>query len=74
VFTIPGFFRHLKRALGQAAAWGVSTPAGSPIIDIPMLQALALWAAVLIVALGLLADLAIVGLDPRVRHSGRTIG
>jgi peptide/nickel transport system permease protein len=74
VFTIPGFFRHLKRALGQAAAWGISTPAGSPIIDIPMLQALALWAAVLIVALGLLADLAIVGLDPRVRHSGSTIG
>ena len=45
-----------------------------PIIDIPTLQALALWAAVLIVALGLLADLAIMRLDPRIRTSGHTIG
>jgi peptide/nickel transport system permease protein len=74
VFTIPGFFRHLKRALGQAPGWGISTQAGVPIIDIPTLQALALWAAVLIVALGLLADLAIVRLDPRIRRSGHTIG
>jgi peptide/nickel transport system permease protein len=74
VFSIPGFFRHLKRALGQAPGWGVATPAGSPTIDIPTLQALALWAAVLIVALGLFADLAIMGLDPRIRASGDTIG
>jgi peptide/nickel transport system permease protein len=74
VFAIPGFFRHLKRALGQAPGWGVATQAGVPIIDIPTLQALALWAAVLIVALGLLSDLAIVRLDPRIRASGRTIG
>jgi len=74
VFTIPGFFRHLKRALGQAPGWGVATPAGSPKIDIPTLQALALWASVLIVAVGLLADLAIMGLDPRIRTSGRTVG
>jgi peptide/nickel transport system permease protein len=74
VFTIPGFFRHLKRALGQAPGWGVATPAGSPKIDIPTLQALALWASVLIVVLGLLADLAIMGLDPRIRTSGDTIG
>jgi peptide/nickel transport system permease protein len=74
VFTIPGFFRHMKRALGQAPGWGISTQAGVPIIDIPTLQALALWAAVLIVALGLLADLAIMRLDPRIRTSGHTIG
>jgi peptide/nickel transport system permease protein len=74
VFTIPGFFRHMKRALGQAPGWGVATPAGSPTIDIPTLQALALWASVLIVALGLLTDLAIVGLDPRIRRGGQTIG
>jgi peptide/nickel transport system permease protein len=74
VFTIPGFFRHLKRALGQAPAWGISTQAGVPIIDIPTMQALALWASVLIVALGLLADLAILRLDPRVRDSGHAIG
>jgi peptide/nickel transport system permease protein len=74
VFNIPGFFRHLKRALGQAPAWGISTQAGVPTIDIPTLQALALWASVLIVALGLLADLAIMRLDPRIRTSGHTIG
>jgi peptide/nickel transport system permease protein len=74
VFGIPGFFRHLKRALGQAPAWGISSQAGVPIIDIPTLQALAVWASVLIVALGLLADLAIMRLDPRIRTSGQTIG
>ena len=67
VFAVPGFFRHTKRALGQAPGW-------PPTIDIPTLQALALWAAVLIVALGLLADLAIVRLDPRIRASGSFIG
>jgi peptide/nickel transport system permease protein len=60
VFSVPGFFRHMKRALGQA-----------PGIDIPTLQALALWAAVLIVMLSLLADLAIARLDPRIRAGGR---
>jgi peptide/nickel transport system permease protein len=74
VFTIPGFFRHMKRALGQAPGWGISTQAGVPIIDIPTLQALAIWASVLIVAVGLLADLAIMRLDPRIRRSGRTVG
>jgi peptide/nickel transport system permease protein len=67
VFTIPGFFRHMRRALGQAPGWPET-------LDIPTLQALALWAAVLIVALSLLADLAIVRLDPRVRSGGRAIG
>ena len=67
VFSVPGFFRHTKRALGQAPGW-------PPTIDIPTLQALALWASVLIVALSLLADLAIVRLDPRVRSAGRTVG
>jgi ABC-type dipeptide/oligopeptide/nickel transport system permease component len=32
-----------------------------------------LWAAVLIVALSLLADLAIAGLDPRIRAGGRPL-
>jgi peptide/nickel transport system permease protein len=60
VFSVPGFFRHMKRALGQAPGW-------PPTIDYPTLQALALWASVLIVALSLLADVAIARLDPRVR-------
>jgi len=71
VFGIPGFFRHMRRALGQVPNW---PPPKVPPLDILVLQALALWAAVLIVALGLLADLAIMRLDPRIRTSGDTIG
>ena len=63
---MPGFFRQMRRALGQNY--------GAEVIDITTLQALALWASVLIVALGLLADLAIMRLDPRIRTSGHTIG
>ena len=40
----------------------------------PSLQGLALWAAVLIVVVSALADLALVLLDPRVRASGRPVG
>jgi peptide/nickel transport system permease protein len=65
VFSIPGFFRHTKRALAQA------TP---QTIDVPTLQALALWAAVLIVAMSAAADIALVKLDPRLRASGRPPG
>ncbi len=75
VFAVPGFFRHLKRD-GPGPRLGNDKQAGVPTIDIPTLQALALWASVLIVVVGLLADLAIVRLDPRIRTSGsgQTIG
>ncbi len=52
VFSIPGFFRQMRRALGQG---GGIDPAPNP----EMLQALSLWAAMLIVVLSLLGDLAI---------------
>ena len=67
VFFVPGFFGQTKRALGQIK----ELPPG---YDIPMLQGLALWAAVLIVAVSALADLVLVLLDPRVRASGRPVG
>ena len=67
VFSIPGFFRHMRRALGQ------NYGAPEQYIDIPMLQGLAMWAAVLIVAVSLLADLMIVRLDPRIRAGGRPV-
>jgi peptide/nickel transport system permease protein len=65
VSSIPGFFRHMRRALGQ------NYGAPENYIDIPMLQGLAMWAAVLIVAVSLLADLAIARVDPRIRAGGR---
>jgi peptide/nickel transport system permease protein len=68
VFSVPGFFRHMRKALGQ------NEGLADKIIDIPMLQAISLWAAVLIVALSLIGDLAIMRFDPRVRTSGNAIG
>jgi peptide/nickel transport system permease protein len=58
VFSVPGFFFNTKRALGKA---------DPPVVDVPMLQAQAIWGAVLIVALGAAADLVVLRLDPRVR-------
>jgi peptide/nickel transport system permease protein len=56
VFSVPGFFRYTKGAIAAP--------------DIPMLQAQALWGAVMIVVVGMLADLALVLRDPRIRASG----
>jgi peptide/nickel transport system permease protein len=67
VFFVPGFFGQTKRALGQI-------PELPPGIDIPMVQALALWAAVLIVVVSALADVVLVMLDPRVREAWRPVG
>jgi ABC-type dipeptide/oligopeptide/nickel transport system permease component len=39
-----------------------------------MLQAISMWAAVLIVALSLVGDLALMRYDPRIRQGGKTIG
>ncbi len=64
VFFVPGFFGQTKRALGQV-------PELPPGFDIPMIQALALWAAVLIVVVSALADVVLVLLDPRVRATGQ---
>ena len=68
VFSVPGFFRHMRKALGQ------NEGLADKFIDIPILQAIALWAAVLIVALGLIGDLAIMRFDPRIRTGGKPIG
>ena len=61
VFFVPGFFQWTKRALGQ------DTPRWPPVPDIPMLQALALWSAVLVVLMLVATDLIVAFLDPRVR-------
>jgi peptide/nickel transport system permease protein len=57
VFSVPGFFRHTKKAIEGH--------------DIPALQALSLWGAVFIVVFGLAADLVTARVDPRIRSSGR---
>jgi ABC-type dipeptide/oligopeptide/nickel transport system permease component len=56
VFFVPGFLGQLKRAL-----------APGKLADVALVQGLALWGAVLIVAVSVLADVVLVTLDPRVR-------
>jgi peptide/nickel transport system permease protein len=73
VFFVPGFLGLSRRAFGQAP--GTLVP-NEPIghIDIVMVQALALWTALLIVLVSALADVALAMLDPRVRSAGRPVG
>ena len=63
VFALPGFFKYTWREFGKA-------PGLPQAIDYQMLQAIAVWAAVVIALFSLLADLALHRLDPRVRASG----
>jgi peptide/nickel transport system permease protein len=73
VFFIPGFLGLSRRAFGQAESSLVPhEPLGH--IDIPMVQALALWTGLLIVLVSALADVVLVMLDPRVRATGRPVG
>jgi peptide/nickel transport system permease protein len=64
VYSVPGFFRYTQRATGKDPRYWAA-------FDIPMLQALAIWAAVLIVLVTLLADLVLARMDPRVRAATR---
>ena len=70
VFSVPGFFRYTLRATGRVAP----PPRGDPPLDYPLLQAIGLWSAVLIVLLAIAADSALVRIDPRVRAAGRSPG
>jgi peptide/nickel transport system permease protein len=73
VFAIPGFLSLSRRAFGQAPGTLVpNEPVGH--IDLVMVQALALWTALLIVLVSALADVALAVLDPRVRATGRPVG
>lgn len=65
VFSVPGFFMDTWRAAGH-----VLNRRGDPVTDIPMLQAISIWAALLIVVLGIAVDLVLGRLDPRIREAG----
>ena len=62
VFNVPGFWYATRRALDQDPSF--------PGVDVPMVQALALWSAFWIVVIGIFADLALAAIDPRIRASG----
>jgi ABC-type dipeptide/oligopeptide/nickel transport system permease component len=53
---------NLRRALGRDPAL--------PGVDIPMIEAITLWAAAIIVVVGILCDLALQAIDPRLREAG----
>ena len=59
VFSVPGFLSHTRRAF--------KPPASPESPDHVLLQAEAIWAAVLIVALAFVSDLVVMARDPRVR-------
>ena len=63
VFSVPGFLLHTQRAL--------KPPNRPDYLDHVLLQALAVWGAVLVVGLSIVSDVLIVAKDPRVRASGR---
>jgi peptide/nickel transport system permease protein len=69
VFALPGFFAHTWRAFGKAP--GYPPPETQDPHDYPTLQAIAVWASVLIVVVSIAADLLVNALDPRIRASGR---
>jgi peptide/nickel transport system permease protein len=66
VMSVPGFFKYTWRAAGHE---NLSVASRDPVPDFPMLCALGLWAAVLLIVLGVIADGIVSLLDPRVRTS-----
>jgi peptide/nickel transport system permease protein len=63
VFSVPGFLLHTQRA--------VRPPNRPDYLDHVLLQALAVWGAVLVVGLSIISDLLVMAKDPRIRASGR---
>ena len=62
VLSVPGFFRHTWKALGH-----IEPPPEFHTKDYPMLQALTLWGAALILVAGLVLDAVLSRLSPRAR-------
>lgn len=64
----PGFFRWLKRALGQENPLRLPRQNALPP-DIPLLVAIAVWTAVVTMAILVVSDLTAIWLDPERRES-----
>jgi peptide/nickel transport system permease protein len=65
--SVPGFFHYTWRAAGHVAA--LRRGLSDPVPDFPLLCALTLWGAVLLILIGLIADGIVSYVDPRVRMS-----
>jgi len=64
VYNVPGFWFATKRALNQ-------DPYFQGVVDIPMVKALSLWTALVIVLLSVAADITLAAIDPRTRLGRR---
>ncbi len=62
VWNVPGFWFATRRAIDQDPFF--------PGIDVPMLKALSLWTALVIVVLSIAVDLMLAAMDPRTRTAG----
>lgn len=60
VFSVPGFFHDLWEAMGHN---------DESAIDLGTVSAVAQWATVFVIVLGILSDAVLARLDPRVRYS-----
>jgi peptide/nickel transport system permease protein len=60
VFSVPGFFHQLWAAVGHNK---------ESAIDLPIIITAALWTTVLLIILGLISDVILEQIDPRVRTS-----
>jgi peptide/nickel transport system permease protein len=60
VFSVPGFFKYVWLAIGNN---------DESAIDLPIIITAALWTTVLLIVLGIISDLILERLDPRVRDA-----
>jgi peptide/nickel transport system permease protein len=60
VFSVPGFFHYVWAAIGQN---------NESVINLPIVTAAALWMTVLLIVLGIISDVIVDRLDPRVRDA-----
>jgi peptide/nickel transport system permease protein len=60
LFSVPGFFHNV---------WGAIGHNNESAINLPIIVAAALWTTVLLIVLGILADVVLERLDPRVRDA-----
>src|SRR4029078_9088007 len=72
--SAPGFFKYTWRASGHAhpprePVSEPATPFRAAVPDFPLLCALGIWGAVLLITVGLIADWAVSRFDPRGRTS-----
>jgi peptide/nickel transport system permease protein len=65
--SVPGFFRYTWRAAGHARP--LRRGLADSVPDLPLLCALTLWGAVLLIVVSLIADGIVSRIDPRVRTS-----